>query len=144
VTTEQFTVLFVVDDLDESIGVAERGGLSGGFERKFADLDVVSRLFGLALRVSDGSDLRLAVRAAGDVFLVHRADVLARDLLDAENALVTSLVREPGGAGDVSDRVHAVDVRSIEFVDQDVATVRLNADLLEADVFNISDHADSR
>ena len=67
---------------------------------------------------------------------------MPRDRLDADHALVARLVRQPGRAGDVADRINALDIGAGIAVHQDMAAVGLHAERLEADILAIGDDAD--
>jgi hypothetical protein len=56
---------------------------------------------------------------------MHALD--ARDLLDAEHALVACLMREPGGSCHVADRIDAGSCRAIPFIDDDVTFLDLDS-----------------
>ena len=67
---------------------------------------------------------------------------LPGDRLDADDALVARLVRQPGRAGDVADRVDALDIGPAVAVDDDMAAVGLHAQRLEPDILGVRDDAD--
>ena len=64
------------------------------------------------------------------------------DLLDADHPLVARLVRQPGRADDIADRVDAGLAGAQPFVDDDVAALDLDPGAFEADVLDIADDAD--
>ena len=73
----------------------------------------------------DAGHLRPAIGAAGDVAHVERMHVLhPGDLLDADDALMHRLVRQPGRADDIADRLDAVLAGPQPLVDDDMACGR--------------------
>ena len=114
VRAEQLAGLGVEHRLDEALGLAERDRLAVADEREGAGLDRVARLLGLGLGQPDAGDLRVAVRAAGDVAAVERVRVdllvaeLLRDRLGGGDALVARLVRQPRAGRAVADRPQAL------------------------------------
>ena len=86
--------------------------------------------------------LRPRVGAARDVPGLERVRLLAGDRLDADHALVARLVGQPGRAGDVADRVDALDVGAAVAVGDDMAAVGLHAQRLEPDILGVGDDAD--
>ena len=99
---------------------------------------------GRRLGEADAGDLRVAVGAAGDLELVEGVGVQALDGFDADDALVLGLVREHRRPGDVADGVDAGHVGAAEAVGDDDAALGLHAELLEAEVLDVADHADGR
>src|SRR5690606_17105805 len=110
-----------------------------------ADADLITLFPGPGFGEADGRHLRAAIGAAGDVALVDGMDVLeARDLLDADHAFMARLVGEPGRAGEVADRVDALDAREAPFVGHHMALLDLDARFLEAEVLHIAGDADRK
>src|SRR3569833_2927581 len=68
--------------------------------------------------------------------------LLAGDSLDADDALMASLVREPRRPGDVPDGVNAFNIGAAVAVGFDMATVGLHAQSFETDVLRIRHNAD--
>ena len=74
---------------------------------------------------------------------VHRMHVVQPgDLLDADHALMARLVREPGRAGEVADRIDARLAGAAVFVDHDMRAVDLHAGAFQPDILHIADDAD--
>ena len=97
----------------------------------------------LGLGQADRGDLRPRIGAARDVPGLERVRLLRPgDRLDADHALVARLVRQPGRAGDVADRVDALDIGAAVAVGDDMAAVGLHAQRLEADILAVGDDAD--
>ncbi|PAV92830.1 hypothetical protein WR25_24902 [Diploscapter pachys] len=142
VRTQQLAGLGVEHRLDEAFRLAQRDRLAVANEGELADLHVMARILGLRFGQADAGDLRAAVGAAGDVPRLERVRVLAGDLLDADDAFVARLMRQPGRAGDVADRVDALDVRPAVAVDLDVAALRLDAQRLQPDILGVRHDAD--
>src|ERR1700755_2871101 len=88
VNAEKLVVLRLAHDLHEALLFAEYARLAGSAERELRDLHVVAQLLRLRLRQPDGRDLRVAVRARGDVSEIYRVWLLPRNLLDGEYALL--------------------------------------------------------
>src|SRR5690606_4746652 len=138
---QPLTVFRVVDDLDEALRVTHGRRLSRCGEWKLAHLDVETRFFGLRFSVSNGRDLGLTVRTAGDILIVDRSHILAGDLFDAPNALVACLLRQPRSSRHIPDGINAVHVRSVELVDDDSPGLRLDTGLLEPYILDIAHDA---
>ena len=95
--------LGVEDGLDQALVLAQRNGLAVGEEGEAADLQLEACGLGLGLGQAHARHLRVAIGAAGDLFLLHRMGVEALDLLDADHALMLGLVRQHGRACHVAD-----------------------------------------
>src|SRR5690606_13632262 len=129
--------------LGQARGLAGRDRLALGAVGETADLDLVPLLLGRLLGQADARHLRRAVGAArdlGDVERVHGVQTL--DPLDADHALVARLVRQPGRAGRVADRVHAGLAGAQPLVGDDVALFHLHLGALEPDVLDVAGDAD--
>src|SRR5205823_13487270 len=92
--------------LDHALRLAERDRLAIADEWEMPDFDFVAglarRLFGEA----DARHLRPAIGAGRDIAHVERVHVVEPgDLVDADHALMHSLVRQPGRADEIADRV---------------------------------------
>jgi hypothetical protein len=110
---------------------------------KWPTLTVVAGFLRARLGQPDRGDLRPAIGAARNVPGIHRMHVVqAGDLLDADHALMARLVREPGRAGEVADRVDPGLAGAAEFVDHDMGAVDFDAGAFQADPFDIADDAD--
>src|SRR5262249_61540250 len=99
-------------------------------ELERADADVEPALPRLRLGQPDAADLRIAVRAPRDLFVVDRPELLARDPLRERDAFSRGAVRELLMAGrverdDVADRRDAGHVRPVLRVHPNVAAVEL-------------------
>ena len=141
---EQLPGLLVEDDLHQALILAQRNRLAVADEGKAADADVELLLFGRLFGKAHGSDLRRAIRAAGDHQLVHRVRMQALDRLDADHALVLGFVGQHGRTGDVADSVDARHAGLAERVDDDATAVGLHAEFFQPELLDIADHADRR
>src|ERR1051325_2949001 len=117
VDAEKLVVLRLADDLDEALLLAKYARLARGREGELRGLHVVAELPRLLLRQPDGRDLRVAVRARRHGAEVYAFRVLARDLLDGDDALLRGEVREPGRRYHVAYRVDVGLGRAAELVD---------------------------
>ena len=142
VRAEQLAGLLVEDHLDETLVLAERDRLAVADEREAADADFAATFLGFRLGQSDGGDLRMAIGAAGNEVLVGGVRMQALDGLDTDHALMLGLVRQHRRAGDIADGVDAGDIGLAKTADHDAATVGLDAELLQPEIFDIADHAD--
>jgi len=142
VSAEQLPGLLVEDHFHEALILAERDGLAVADEGEAADADIEFLIFRRLLGKTDGSDLRRAISAAGDHLLVHGMRMQALDRLDADHAFVLGLVRQHRRAGDVADGVDAGYVCLAERIDHDAAALGFNAELFEAQIFDIAGDAD--
>src|SRR5262249_23312289 len=110
-----------------------------------ADPDLAPVLARLLLGEADAGDLRHAIGAAGNVRHVKRMHIVeSGDLLDADDALVARLVREPGRAHDVADRVDSGLVRLKPLIDDDMRLLDADLGALEAEILDIADDADGK
>ena len=108
---------------------------------------MISRPFDFrrGFRQADRRDLRMRIGAARDIPHVQRMHiVLARDLLDADDALMACLMREPGRARHIADGVDAGCGRAAKFVDDDVRFLDFHALLFQAQSFDIAHDADGK
>src|SRR5207253_6428552 len=144
VRAEQLPGLLVEDHLDQALILAERNRLAVADERETADADLATVLFRSRLGQTDGSNLRLAIGAARNEVLVHGMRMQALDRLDADHALMLGLVRQHRRARDVADGVDARHVGLAESIDRDGAALDLHAELFQAEIFGVADHADRR
>src|SRR6185369_17903758 len=122
---------------------AERDRLAVPDKWKVADLDLVPgvarRLFGQA----DAGDLRPAIGAGRDVARVEGVHIVeAGDVLDADDALMHRLVRQPGRPDEIADRIEAGLAGAQPFVDDDMGALDFRLSVFEADILDIADDAD--
>src|SRR5205823_5110738 len=140
---EQFAGLGVEHRLDHALGLAERDRLAVADEREMPDLDLVAgvarRLFGQP----DARHLRPAIGAGRDVARVERVHVVEPgDVLDANDALMHRLVRQPGRPDEIPDRVKARLPGAQPFIDDDMGALDFRLGAFEADILDIADDAD--
>src|SRR6185437_2800394 len=136
--------LLVEHDLDQSLVLAERNRLAVADKREAADPDLAAALLGPRLGETDGGDLRIAIGAAGNEVLVGGVRMQALDCLDAHHAFMFGLVRQHRRTGDITDGVDAGHAGFAIAVDHDAATLGLDAEFLQAEVFDVADHAYGR
>src|SRR5690606_19458087 len=89
-------------------------------------------------------DLRAAIGAARNLQLVHGVRLLSGDGLDADDALMLGLVRQHRRAGAIADGIDARDIGAAITLDDTGAIPDLHAELLEAELLDIADHANRR
>ena len=139
---QDFAVLGVGHELDEALRVAERPRPAAGRERELAHLDLIAVFARLSLRQADTGDFRVAVGATGDVVPAHGVRVLARQVLDGDDALVHGLVRQARAAHQVANSVDGGDVGLEEVVHRDhVAAPHLDAQRLQPQALGVADVA---
>src|SRR5918998_3452538 len=120
---EDQVCLGVGDDLEEAVRLALDERLADGEEGELGLLDLVALLLGLGPGEPERGDLGPGEGDARDQVLVHGHGVLARHVLDGDDALVPGGVREPVATDHVPRRVDAVLGRTPELVNLDVAPV---------------------
>src|SRR5581483_6623528 len=135
VDTQQLVVLLIGHYLDEAFGLAGHFRAAQHAEREHADSHVVASLARLALGQSDAADLGIAIRAARNVIVVERSDVLARNPLGRDDPFGRRYVRQLRMTGrperdDVADGRHTAYVRSVLSVDFYVALLDLKSGAL--------------
>src|SRR5262245_40900286 len=138
VDAEDLVVLLLRDDLDEPLGLVRDARAAENAELQGADANVESALLRLRLREPHAADLRIAIRAAGDLLVVDRPELLARDPLGERDPFRRGEVRELLVArlveGDhVADRRNARDVRTVLRVHADVAAIEMETGLFDAE-----------
>ena len=141
VASKPFSILRIIDDFNESFRIAKRGGLARRGERKLPDLDIEACLPGLFLGVAYRRNLRLTIRAARDVVIIHRMDRFPRDVFYAENPFVTGLVGQPGTARNIADGIHAGDVRTVVLVHNNAPRLGFDAQFFQSNIFDIAPNA---
>src|SRR5262252_956438 len=125
---EQRTRLGIEDGLHQPLLLSERDGLAIGGIGEPADLEFVATVARSFFGQADACHLGGAVGAAWDVGLVERMHAFnAGDLLDADDALMACLVREPGRPDHVADSVEAWRASAAPFVDGDMALLDFNS-----------------
>ena len=140
---QQFAGLGVEHGLHHALRLAHGDRLAVADERESPDLHFVAGFLGARLGQPHRGHLRPAIGAARDVAHVHRMHVVqAGDLLHADHAFMHRLVRQPGRAGEVADRIHARLAGAAVFVDRDMRAVDLHPGAFQADVLHIADDAD--
>ena len=110
VRTENLRVLRDADDFHKSFRVPRSDRATNTNPRKLSDFYVMACRFGLFLGQSHRRHLGVAVRAVRHIIVVYSAMALARDMLDAHDTLMRSLVRKELMACNVSDRIYAGDI----------------------------------
>ena len=122
--SEEFALFRVENHFHETLWMSRRHGLARGGEGELPDLDFMTQLTRFLLGESDARHLRLTVRTARNVLVIHRRGVLAGDRFHAGKAFGRSDVREPGRTHNITDRVNALDVGAVEFIDLDVSAIQ--------------------
>ena len=138
----------VGDDLDEAPGVVVDDGLGRRGERHLGDPDLAALGEGVGLGQAHVGDLRFGEHRRGGLVVVHEpvgAVVYdAHGVLGDLAALHLGHRRERQLAGDVAGGVDVRDAGPAVGVDGDVATVRLDADGVEAQAFAVGHRADGQ
>ena len=107
------------------------------------DFDLVAGVARGLFGEPDAGDLRPAISASRNVADIERVHVVdPGDVLDADHTFVARLVREPGRADNIADRVDAGLSGAQPFIDDDMAALDLDTGVFEADTFDIADDAD--
>src|SRR5258705_5503551 len=132
----------VEDHLDEPLVLDERNRLAVANERKTADPDIELFLFRGGFGEADRRDLRRAIRAAGNLQLVHGMRLEALDGFDADDAFMLRFVCEQGWTRNVANGVDAGNIGAAISVDHDRAAVDLDAKPFETKTFHTSNEAD--
>src|SRR5918998_1600862 len=128
--------LCVGDDLEEAVWLSLDERLADGPEGELRLLDLVALLLGLGPGEPERGDLGPGEGYARDEVLVHGQRVLARHVLDGDDALVPGGVREPVAPNHVTRGVDAVLGRPPEIVNLDDApVVDLDAGGLQVEIF---------
>jgi hypothetical protein len=71
VRAKQLAGFLIEDRLDQPVGLTQRDCLAVANEGEAADLDLVPSFLGFGFGQTDRRDLRIAIGAAGDLFLVQ-------------------------------------------------------------------------
>src|SRR5918994_804515 len=100
--------LGVGDYLEEAVGLALYKGLADGPEGELGLVDLVALFLGLGFGEPERGHLGAAEGDARDEVTILGQGVLARHMLDGDDALVPGLVGEPEAPDHVTGRVHAV------------------------------------
>src|ERR1700730_10375097 len=90
----------------ENLRLAERHRLAVADEGKAADPDLNTQLSSSFLGEADRRDLRIAIGATRYHRRVQGVRIKTLDRLDANYPFMLGLMREPGRAGDVADRIN--------------------------------------
>src|SRR4051794_2635255 len=126
-----------------SLGLAQGDRLAVADKREVPDFSLVAGVARRLLGQADTGDLRPAISAGRDIAQIQWVDVVdPGDLLDADHAFVARLVRQPGRADDIADRVHAGVAGAQPFVDDDMAALALAPGAFAADPLDIADNPD--
>jgi hypothetical protein len=132
VGTKQRARVGVEDGLHQSFGLAEGDRLAVGRIEKAADLQLMAGGARLLLAEADARHLRRAIGAARDSGLVERVDAVnARNLLDADDAFMAGLVREPRRTDHVADGAKSGRSGAAPLIDDDVTFLHADPLLLE-------------
>ena len=92
---------------------------------------------------ADRGDLRLGIGAAGNVRDFQRVHAFdAGDFLDAQDAFMGRLMRQPRRSDQIADRINAGNIGAAPFIDHDMAAIRLDAQFLQPDILDIAGDAD--
>src|SRR4051812_43456908 len=138
VAADQLAVLRVADDLDHPVAVTVDRARADRAVLELADDDVVARLLRLLLGQAERADVRRAERRARDVDVLDRVRLLARGVLDGDDALVGGLVRERRAGDEIADRIDAVAARLQRAVDLDEAVVlALDAGVVQPEALDV-------
>ena len=141
VRAEPFAVFLVENNFHETVFHARRGGFAGGREREFTHQNVVAFGFGFGFGVAHAGDFGRGVGAAGDVLVVERLGVVAGDFLDADDAFGRGNVGQRGAGHNVTNGVNAGHVGLVEVVDDEPTALHINAQLFEANIFQVGGYA---
>ena len=137
---ENLVVLFLGDDLHETVGLAGHAGARQRAEREIPDAHVMPLRLRLGFRQPDAADFRFGIGAARHVVVVDRLDLVARDALREHDAFhrrdVRELVVRPAHRDHIADRRDAGHVRLEQLIDHDVAAIHLDAELLRVETFS--------
>src|SRR5689334_22151269 len=107
------------------------------------DPDLVPGLARRLFSQPDARHLRPAVGAGRDVAQIERMHVVdPGDLLDADHPFMARLVRQPGRADDIADRIDTVLAGAQPFIDDDMMALDLDPGAFKADPLDIADNAD--
>src|SRR5260370_41141166 len=129
----------VEDHLHQPLILAERDSLAVSDEWKSADANFDVFLFRRLLGQSDRGNLWRAIGAARNEALVHGTRVQALDCLDRDNPLMFGLVREQRRTGNVPDGIDAGHVGTVEWINDDRATLDFVTHLFQDRIFTL-DH----
>src|SRR5579862_2763464 len=142
VCAEELPGLLVEDHFDHTLVLAHGDRLAVADEREVTNADVELFLLAGLFGETDRGDLRRAIGAAGNEQLVHWMLMQPLDRLDADDAFVLGLVRKERRPGDVADGVNAGNVGFAGAIDDDHAALGFHAELFQAEILYIADHAD--
>ena len=140
----QQAVLFVEEQFDESVAVARRRGLARCGEGEAAGFIGDAALLRLLFGHADRRHLGLGEDARRNGRVVHRRGVESADGLHAADGLGRSHVRQRRTRHDVADGVDARNVGAVEFVYDDLVAFDGDAQLFEADAFDVGFDAHGR
>src|SRR6185436_1429034 len=107
VSSQDFAVLPVPDNLDEAFGLVRGAGPAIGAEGKPSYLVVQLPLFGLIFGEPDAGHLRMTIGDTGYVVVHDRLRMMPRHQLGHHDALAAALVGQHGRTGNVADSVDA-------------------------------------
>ena len=139
---EKFSGFGVKNGFYESLGLTKRNRLAIANERKAANLDFKTQLFGFCLGEANGRHLRIAVGAARNHRLRNRTRIETLDRLDAEDPLVFGLMGEHGRASDVANGINLRHIGAPHSIRNNNSPLDLHAERLKPKVFDIASNAD--
>ena len=135
-TPENFAVVRIGHNLDETLVLPDNGGARVRGEWKFPDLHVVTRLVSFFLGQADAADFRMTIGGVRNVFRVDGFARLSCNSCHRNNTFHSPNMRQLRcSEHDVSNGIDAWLVGLHPAIGFDEAAVRLDAGLFEADVF---------
>jgi hypothetical protein len=123
VGSEDFAVFFAEEEFYEAFGLAAGLGFSEGLVREFPDLVFDAFFLEGAFGLSDGSNFRVAIGAAGELLDALDGVAFDEESFDTLHGFEAGGVGEPGRSGDITDGVNAVDGSLIAVVDLNPAAI---------------------
>src|SRR3954447_10375893 len=139
VSSQDFAVLPVANDLHEAFSLIRGAGPAIGAEGKPSYLVVQLALLGLIFGEPDAGHLRVAVGDAGNVVVHDRLWVVPRHQLGHYDTLAAALVGQHGRAGNVADGVDAcrAGLQCCRVHLNEAAVGELHAGLLEPQILGV-------
>src|SRR5699024_5899515 len=92
--------------------------------------------------IADTGNLRVGISAAGDALGSDRAGGLSGDQFGHHDAFMAGLMRKPGRAGEIANRIQPLHRGPAIFIDLYMSVLNLDAQRLKPEVFDITDDAD--